>query len=484
MFCKDGWKVYGLFFVVSLVVFSWSGVDFSELGSGLTGFVTSGSSSGSDGGLSEGVVVNDDGSVSVFLEEGWNLVSVPFVDCSISSGCGKLWAVHFNASREFVDEDGEVQVGAYDGWLDVSEMKSGRGYWVYFDKDFYELDSDVCSLSFSGTEKVVVGNLGDVRDGKLKEGVNHVGGTFDDVDLSLSENSGDCVFVNLEDSVEDGILKKSNAYWLEVEKDCQLGLIDRLAGRFPIAKLVVSNPGFLTDSEKLLKQDLENDYAEVQTVSLSNIGNDDESHVFISNYDESQANSVEQLITRGLNVNFVGAGEKYSNLLLEQSLDNSDKSSESGGDLLTGNAVASTETNREYQKIALPSQALGGTSFYALSNALYREGENGPLYLAFGTVDMLPAQDNYDNPFRRNVGVAKSDDDGKTWTFLKKGQSASNIDPSLDFFHGYEGMAPSEEGVYVYYDYFTGSVESNKRSFRAMHVSGDSTEDFELPLDK
>ena len=84
------------------------------------------------------------------------------------------------------------------------------------------MDSDVCSLSFSGTEKVVVDKLGDVRDGKLKEGINHVGGTFDDVDLSLSENSGDCVFVNLEYSVEDGILKKSNAYWLEVEKDCKL----------------------------------------------------------------------------------------------------------------------------------------------------------------------------------------------------------------------------------------------------------------------
>jgi len=121
MFCKDCWKVYGLFFVVSLVVFSWSGVDFSELGSGLTGFVTSGSSSGSDGGLSEGVVVNDDGSVSFPLVSGWNLVSVPLVDSSISSSCGKLWAVHFNASREFVDEDGEVQVGAYDGWLDVSD---------------------------------------------------------------------------------------------------------------------------------------------------------------------------------------------------------------------------------------------------------------------------------------------------------------------------------------------------------------------------
>src|SRR3989339_1764973 len=130
MFCRDGWKLFVSFFVVSMMIFSFSDTGsetWRSLHSGLTGFVTSGSGSGSDGGLSEGVVVNDDGSVKVDLEEGWNLVSVPFVDSSISSGCGKLWAVHFNASREFVDEDGEVQVGAYDGWLDVSEMKSGRG---------------------------------------------------------------------------------------------------------------------------------------------------------------------------------------------------------------------------------------------------------------------------------------------------------------------------------------------------------------------
>ena len=160
MFCRDGWKLFVSFFVVSLVVFSWSGIipdmfkDFKEFDSGITGFATSDSGSIS--------VVSDD-SVSVSLKEGWNLVSVPFKDakievndCDVDFGSG-IW--HFNS-----------EINDYDDVLeDLSGFEYGKGYWVYSNND--------CSLKVSGSQFVVLSDLGDKRDGSLKGGsvYTHVG---------------------------------------------------------------------------------------------------------------------------------------------------------------------------------------------------------------------------------------------------------------------------------------------------------------------
>src|SRR3989338_8257770 len=175
MFCRDGWKLFGLFFVVSLVVFSWSGVAPQLLGqfSGdgdVTGFVTSCSSSGSDGGLSEGVVVDDDGSVKVDLKSCWNLVSVPFRDFSVT-GCDSEDDVGLAIHYDSVKSD-------YGDWIAredfVSEvgLRGGLGYWVYYESE----ESDLCSLSFSGSVPVLFSDIGDNLDGALSSGVNMVGG--------------------------------------------------------------------------------------------------------------------------------------------------------------------------------------------------------------------------------------------------------------------------------------------------------------------
>ncbi len=233
MFCKDGWKIFGAFFVVSLVVFSWSGVDFSHIGQ-------------NDGGLT-GYAVDESNSVSFTLNAGdWTMVSVPFSDFS-GSGCDSeddsVWAIHYDSVK-----------GDYGGWIARedfdTQLNSGFGYWMYYDSEV----SESCTLTFTGTKAVSFDSVGEGSDGSLSSGANMIGvGKA----LSLKDYAGDCVFndkslvwydhdkirLNSDGSfakddnndiihgdyayVKDLVMTPEKAYWLITSNTCKLGKVQQ-----------------------------------------------------------------------------------------------------------------------------------------------------------------------------------------------------------------------------------------------------------------
>ncbi len=172
MFCKDCWKIFGLFFVVSLVAFSWSGVA-PEILNTLSGDIT--------GHVVEDITNSD--SFTIQLKQGWNIVSVPFKDSEIS-GCEDYPAIHYDSDLEYKDENGNMQIGNYEDWIDIKEMKYGKGYWVYADEE--------CSLSFKGTQLV---EIQDIESGELKTGINHAGATTEA--YNLADYKGTCEINNI-----------------------------------------------------------------------------------------------------------------------------------------------------------------------------------------------------------------------------------------------------------------------------------------------
>ncbi len=210
MICKDCWKIFGAFFVVSLVVFSWSGVDFSRLNlnGGLTGFV-----------------VNEGSLVTVSLNNGWNLVSVPFKSFSVI-GCDSeddsVWAIHYDSLK-----------GGYGSWIGrddfVSEngLRGGLGYWVYYESEV----SESCILSFYGSDPFALSYLGDNKDGTLISGANMIGATTEST--KLSDVAGDCAFgdaslISYDTSKSDYVYAKEltpgKGYWIinDAENSCKL----------------------------------------------------------------------------------------------------------------------------------------------------------------------------------------------------------------------------------------------------------------------
>ncbi len=191
MFCKDGWKLFGLFFVVSIIVFGWSGaapILLSNFNGDLTGnTVNSGSST--VGSTVSGNQPSTE-SLNVFLILGWNLVSVPY-KTTVITGCDSdedsVWAIHYDSIKK-----------NYDRWIAREEFTDslipGKGYWIYYESD----SSNGCTLSLSGSSNplennnhVMFNNLGDNSDGALSPGANMIGATGESI--KLSDYKGDCV---------------------------------------------------------------------------------------------------------------------------------------------------------------------------------------------------------------------------------------------------------------------------------------------------
>jgi len=158
--------------------------------------------------------------VDITLVPGWNFISPPYSDFSVDiSGCSSAEVIpaiyHYNPTTE-----------NYDTINAISDMKPGLGYWAYLDS------SQNCNIVFSGTKAITTADLGENSDGKLVAGWNHVGGTTDSTQLTSDtgpSSKGTCeIGVIYGYNPKTGeyaateTISAGNAYWVYVEKTCQL----------------------------------------------------------------------------------------------------------------------------------------------------------------------------------------------------------------------------------------------------------------------
>lgn len=387
---------------------------------------------------------------TVNLYTGWNVLSIPYKDFTISStSCSIKLIYHYNSGDK-----------SYYKLDSIADAIAGLGYWIYVDQD--------CSIGFNGQKKVLLSDLGDDFDGTLYKGWNQIGGRTDVIDLI--EKKEDCSIkgIYVFDSKEKKYSQVSNieagkAYFVYSENDCYVGT-DDVDNRKDSAVMVVFSEEKLSSGENKYLKKLKSEYKNVKITPISKIQELALSSdpLYIPDYDQdyinSQQNSEGSIITgqvtgensensvvtdveniqQSADVKFVGRGEKFLDSI--KKYPEKYKSQEFSASSL---AASAGRSNMIVPKDGLIKDSKG--NLYVI----YKSGVDVELPIKWKDIYTGEYHTYYEMLHKETFAVAVSKDQGKTWTYL--GKNYQGIESDLHKEDWIQGVVPAEDGVYVLY---------------------------------